>query len=137
MLGQRVAIAHIALLSLLLGVCGAAAQTFPTKTLRIVTSGVGGSNDFISRLLASEISGALGQSVIVENRSSGVVPAETVAKSAPDGHTMLLMGSALWIGPLFQSMPYDALRDFAPISLVSAEPNVLVVPGSLPVSSFK
>ena len=114
------------------------AQTFPGKVIRIVTSEAGGSNDIVSRLIAQGISGPLGQPVIVENRAGGSIAGETVLKAAPDGHTLLYYGNALWILPLMRKdVPYDVPRDFAPITLTATSPNVLVVHPSLPVKSVK
>jgi tripartite-type tricarboxylate transporter receptor subunit TctC len=105
--------------------------------VRIVTSGAGGGADFSSRLIAQGITGALGQQVIVDNRG-GVIPMELVSKSPPDGYTLLLHGSTIWLQPLLRdNVPWEPLRDFAPISLTSTAPNVLVVHPSLPVKNVK
>ena len=120
------------------GVEAVQGQTWPVKPIRIVTSGVGGGSDLASRLIAQGISPALGQQVIVDNRPSGVIPGETVAKAAPDGYTLLVSSSVLWLEPLFQGQaPYDAARDFAPVTLIAKSPNILVVHPSLPVKSVK
>src|SRR5262245_58411927 len=87
-----------------LGADGLSAQAYPNKPVRIVTGAPGGGSDFIARVIAQGISGPLGQPVIVENRSSGIVPAEIVAKASPDGYTLFVSGSNLWIGPLLQKM---------------------------------
>ena len=111
------------------------AQQYPSKTIRIITAGVGGGSDFVSRLVAQGISGPLGQSVIVVNYPTGVIPGETAAKSAPDGYTLLVTGQVMWIGSLLRKAPYDPLKDFAPITTLVAAPSVLVVTPSLPVKS--
>ena len=113
------------------------AQEYPGKPVRIVTTAVGGGNDFVARLVAQSISAPLGVPVVVDNRATGVIPGETVARSAPDGHTLLVAGNTLWVGPLLEKTPYDALRDFAPISLVALSPSLLVVHPSLPVKSVR
>ena len=115
------------------------AQTFPTKPLRMITSEPGGSLDFAARLIAHALAGNLGQQVIVENRggAGGVLAAQTVARALPDGYTMLFYGSVLWTAPLIQKMPYDPVRDFAPITLANMQPNILVVHPSLQVRSVK
>src|SRR3954469_20693001 len=83
-------------------------QAYPRKPVRIVTGEPGGSSDFISRLIAQRISSPLGQPVIVDNRSGGVIPGETVAKSQPDGYTVLYAGGPFILAPLLQSkLPYD------------------------------
>ena len=113
-----------------------AAQDFPTRPMRLVTSAAGGGNDFIARLVAQGISVPLGQNVIVENRPSNVT-GELVSKAAPDGYTMLLAGGTFLIGPLLEKTAYDPVRDFAAITLVSTEPSVLVVHSSVAANSVK
>jgi tripartite-type tricarboxylate transporter receptor subunit TctC len=113
------------------------AQDYPSKPVRIVTTAIGGGNDFVARLIAQSISGPLGQPVIVDNRATGVIPGDVVARSAPDGHTLLVAGNTLWVGPLLEKTPYDAIRDFSPISLASWTPSILVVHPSLPAKSVK
>ncbi len=114
----------------------AAAQAFPSKPLRIITAGAGGGSDFTSRQIAGAIAGPLGQAVIVDNRASGVIPGDAVAKSAPDGYTMLVTSNTLWLTPLLRAnVPYDPVRDFAPISWTNTQPIILVVHPSLPVNN--
>jgi tripartite-type tricarboxylate transporter receptor subunit TctC len=112
----------------------ASGQAYPTRTIRIVTSPAGGGNDFPARLLARALAGPLGQQLIVDNRAT-ILIADIVAKSPPDGHTLLVTGSAHWIGPLFDKTTYDPIRDFAPITLIDRAPSVLVVHPSMPVKS--
>src|SRR5262245_14979358 len=114
--------------------CG---QDYPNRTIRIVTGGVGGGNDLISRLIGQGIAGSLGQQVIVENRSGGFIQGEIVAKAPADGYTLLVNGGSFYIGTLLQKAPYDPLRDFAPITVLTTQPNILVVHPSLPVKSVK
>ena len=114
----------------------ASGQDYPNKPVRIITSGVGGSGDFISRLIAPGLSNLLGQPVIVENRP-GFISDETVSKAPPDGYTLLVHGNAMWIAPLMQKVNYDPIRDFSPISLLQTYSSVLVVHPSLPVKSVK
>ena len=117
-------------------VLGAAlAQTYPNKPIRIVTASAGAGSDFIARLIAQETSGPLGQQIIIDNRASGVIPAEIVAKSPPDGYTLLVYTNAIWNLPLLQSTSYDPLRDFSPITAVTKSPVLLVVHPALPVRS--
>ena len=123
---------------MLLGAGLACGQSYPGKPVRIVTSGVGGGSDLAARLIAQAISPGLGQQVIVDNRPSGVIPGETVAKAAPDGHTLLVSSSVLWLESLLQAhAPYDAVRDFLPVTLAARSPNILVVHPSLPARSVK
>ena len=115
----------------------ASAQDYPSKVIRINTASVGGGSDFNARLVAQGISGPLGQSVIVANVGSGVVPAQTTAKAPPDGYTLMVHSSSVWISQVFLKVPYDTLRDLAPISLLVGSPSILVVHPSLPVKSLK
>ncbi len=110
------------------------AQEYPAKTIRIVTSPIGGGNDFPARLIAAALTGPLGQQIVVDNRPT-VLIADIVAKSPPDGYTLLLSGSAHWIGPLVEKVNYDPIRDFAALTLVDRSPNVLVVHPSLPAKN--
>jgi tripartite-type tricarboxylate transporter receptor subunit TctC len=112
----------------------ASSQEYPARTIRIVTAPAGGGNDFSARILARGISGPLGQQVIVDNRPTILAP-EIVAKAAADGYTVLLNGSAHWIGPLVERVSYDPVRDFVPVSLVDRTPVILVVHPSLPVAN--
>ena len=76
--------------------------------------------------------------MIVDNRPGGLVPGELVAKAQPDGHTLMLVGVVIWLSPFMrESMPFDPLRDFAPITLAATVPNVLVVHPALPVKSVR
>ena len=111
------------------------AQDYPTRPIRIVTSEAGGGNDLQARLVAKGLTGALGQQVIVENRPSGVIPGDIVAKATPNGYTLLLYNNTFWIGPLLQTSPYDLLKDFAAVTTVAVSPNILVVNQALPVKS--
>jgi tripartite-type tricarboxylate transporter receptor subunit TctC len=104
---------------------------FPSRTLKIVVpNGAGGAADLTARLIAQEIAGPLGQGVIIENRPSagGIVAAETVARAEPDGHTMLLVSSGTAVSAaLFKSLPFDTLKDFAPVSMLATFDLALVV----------
>ena len=113
-----------------------AAPTYPTKPIRIFTATAGGSSDFISRLIAQGISGPLGQPVVVENRG-GILAAEPVSKSAPDGYSLLINAGTWYVATLLEKLTYDPIRDFAPITITNTTPNILVVHPSLPVKSAK
>jgi len=122
-----------------ISLCGVAAhaQDYPAKPIRIATFAAGGGSDIISRLIAQGISGRMGQQVVVENRV-GVVVVELVAKAPADGYTLLVGGSVIWTEPMLRdNVPWDAVRDFAPISSTSISPNMLVVHPSLPVRSTR
>jgi tripartite-type tricarboxylate transporter receptor subunit TctC len=115
----------------------ASAQSYPVKPIRIVVTGAGSGGDFAARLISQGVSPALGQQMIVDNRGSGNLPAEIVAKSPPDGHTLCLSAAPLWITPFLRKTPYDPVADFAPVTLVVTSPNILVVHPSLPARSVK
>ncbi len=110
---------------------------YPVKPVRMVTTLPGGGNDFAARLLAQALAAPLGQPVFVENRPSGVVVVDTVAKAPPDGYTILVYSDGLWLLPLMQKVPYDPVRDFAPITHLGGTPQVLAVHPSLPVKSVR
>ena len=135
---RRVFLATLAATSL-----GAIAQTnanWPTRPIKlIVPFPAGGGYDFMARNLAQKLTDSLGQPVVVENRAgaNGNIGSDAVAKAAPDGYTLLLGG----IGPqafsvaLYPKLPFDPQRDFAPVSLVASQPNLLLTHPSLPVKS--
>jgi len=128
-------------LALLAFAQGAPAQGFPNKPIRLIAPfAPGGALDLIARGIAQKLSESLGQAVIVENRSgaSGAIGSEAVAKSAPDGYTLLLGATTTHgINPaLNPKLPYDPVRDFTPISLVATIPHILVVNPSVPASSL-
>jgi tripartite-type tricarboxylate transporter receptor subunit TctC len=121
---------------------GAYAQTYPSKPIRfVVPFAAGGGSDLVARTVAAKITEALGQAVVVDNRAgaAGTIGADIAAKSPPDGHTLLLGSNGpLAINPsLYTKLPYDAARDFSPISLVTIMPFLLVTHPSLPVKSVK
>ena len=119
----------------------AAAQSYPSKTVRIIAPfPPGGSVDVVGRLLAAKLTESIGQQVIVDNRSgaSGNIGMELAARSAPDGYTLVLNTLPLVTNQFLMSrMPYDAIRDFAPISHVTSSPSLVTVHPSLPVRSVK
>jgi tripartite-type tricarboxylate transporter receptor subunit TctC len=126
-----------ALLSATLAVGAASAQSFPAKPVRIVTTVPGGSLDLTARFIAPELSKRLGQQVIVDNRG-GIISMELVAKAPADGYTLLLASSSLWISQFLRdAVSWDAIRDYAPISMLVTSPNILVVHPSLPAKSVK
>jgi tripartite-type tricarboxylate transporter receptor subunit TctC len=118
------------------------AAEFPAKPVRILVGGAaGGGVDITARILASKLSETLKQQCVVENRAgaSGNIASETVAKAVPDGYTILMGTIApLAINPsLYPSLPFDPVRDFAPISRAADSTNVLVIHPSLPAKSVK
>ena len=115
----------------------ATAQQYPVKPVRIVTTVTGGSQDLTARLIAPKLAERLGQQVIVDNRG-GIISMELVAKAPADGYTLLLASASLWTSQFLRDdVPWDAMRDYSPISLLVTSPNVLVVHPSLPVKSVR
>ena len=128
-------------LALIAGTPAALAQAYPSKPIRLVVGFTpGGGVDINARLLAPKVSEYLGQQVIVDNRpGAGTnIANEHVAKSAPDGYTLLINTAAVAINmSLYKKVPFDTLRDFAAISIFSMSPNILVVHASVPVKNVK
>lgn len=126
-------------IALLAASLDAAAQGWPGKPVRIVSSyTAGGPNDVFSRIVATRLSERLGQPVIVENRvgADGRIGAESVARAAPDGYTLLMLALAHTAHPaLYGKLPYDVERDFAPITEVASVPLVLVVANDVPANT--
>ena len=125
-------------------ICAASAgQSFPSKPIRLIAPfAPGGALDLIARGVGAKLSESVGQPVVVENRSgaSGAIGSEAVARSAPDGYTILLGATTTHgINPAFnpKSLPYDAVKDFTPISLVATIPHALVVNPRLGVNSVQ
>ena len=118
-----------------------AAQNYPSRPVRLIVGfAPGGGVDINARMLAPKLSEYLGQQVVVENvPGAGTnIANERVAKAAPDGHTLLINTAAVAINmSLYRNLPFDTLRDFAPVSVFSESPNVLVVNAKLPVTSVK
>ena len=119
----------------------APAQPYPTKPIRfLVPFGPGGVGDITARVVAQKMSASMGQQVIIDNRpgAGGIVASEIVAKAAPDGYTLLLLNNAHAVSmSLFKSLPYDTLRDFAPISSIATFSIVLLVNADSPIRSVK
>jgi len=135
---SKTAIALVAALMPLI----AAAQGYPTRVIRyVVPFPPAGATDILARWVAEKISPVLGQPVVVENRpgAAGGVGTELVAKSPPDGYTILMATAATHSinNTLYPGLAWDAVRDFAPIGLVALVPNILVVNNALPVRSVK
>jgi tripartite-type tricarboxylate transporter receptor subunit TctC len=114
---------------------------YPTKPIRIVVpQSAGASTDLTARLIAQKLNGALGQSVIVDNRpgAGSIIGTDLVVKAAPDGYTLLVVASSITLNPtLHKDLPFDPIRDLAPITQLSSFPNMLVVYPSVPVKTVK
>jgi len=117
------------------------AQPYPSKPIRVIVAfAPGGIADFAARSVSQRLSESLGVPVVVENRpgAGGITGAEVVAKSPPDGYTLLVTSISHTINPsVRKNLPFDAVRDFAPVTLITDAPNFLVVHPSLPVKSVK
>lgn len=118
------------------------AQGYPNRTIKIVVSFPPGTTpDTVARVVAPKLQSAFGQTVIVENRpgAGGNIAADAVAKSPPDGYTLLISTNAALATNkiLYETLPYDPERDLAPISLLASAPQILVVNPSVPASTFK
>jgi len=120
---------------------GWAAQSYPTKPIRmIIPFGAGGSTDVLIRIVATRLPDALGQQVVIDNRTGagGLIGTDLAAKANPDGYTLLGTGSPHVIVPnLYRKVPFDVLKDFSPIMQIASQPYGLTVHPSLPVRSVK
>jgi tripartite-type tricarboxylate transporter receptor subunit TctC len=129
------------LIALLIALPLQAFAQYPQRAIKmIVPFPPAGATDIVARIVAQKLSERLGQSVIVENRpgAGGTIGSDIVAKSAPDGYTILMATSSTHsVGPALQKLPYDPIRDFAAITHVADVPNVLVVSPKLPVANLK
>lgn len=133
----------IALSASLLAMSGRAvaqAPAFPTKTIRLIAPfAPGGALDLVARVVAQVLTDQLGQPVIVDNRAgaAGAIGSDIVARSAPDGYTLLLGATTTHgINPVLQKLPYDPIKSFEPVSLVATIPHVIVVNPSLPINTL-
>jgi tripartite-type tricarboxylate transporter receptor subunit TctC len=118
----------------------ALAQTFPGRPVRIIVpTSAGGGNDIVARVISQRLGEAWGRAVIVENRSGadGTIGAAIVAKSPPDGYTLMLCTNAVLTinPPLYPDLPYDPIKDFTPITETSSSPFLLVVNPALPIKT--
>ncbi len=117
--------------------CGAvfAQDGYPNRVIRIVTPATGGGSDVLARMIAPSLTESLGQQVIVDNRGS--IANEIAAKAPPDGYTILIDGSPLWLQPLLRQTAWDPLKDFVPLTLAVSSPSMLVVHPSVPVKNLR
>ena len=117
------------------------AQSYPTRPIRLVVASTpGGASDILGRMLAQKLSEDLGQQVVVDNRggASGVIGTDIVVKAVPDGYTLLIIQPSLTINPsMIRKLPYDAARDFAPVSLIVDAAQILTVNPSVPAKTVK
>lgn len=120
---------------------GALAQAYPSKPVRVVIPWPpGGSNDAVGRLVLQKLSESLGQQFVIDNRpgAAGAIGSDVVAKAPADGYTIMVHSTThLGNAHLYKKLPYDTLKDFAPVALLAAQPGVLTVHPSLPVKSVR
>lgn len=126
---------------MLMGVASAAAQDYPNRAVRVIDPfAPGGATDIVARVVSQKLSASLGQPFVVENRGGGGghIGADAVAKSAPNGYTLLVAGVPHAIGmTLYRKLPYDMAKDLAPITQLATFPSMIVANTSLPVNSIK
>jgi tripartite-type tricarboxylate transporter receptor subunit TctC len=142
MMHRRSVAAAITACAVAISCAGAAAQSYPQRPVRfIVPFAPGGSTDTLARAIGQKLGEALGQQVVVDNRSggNGNIGMEIVAHAAPDGYTIVLGYIAnLAIGPsIYAKLPFDPVRDFAPVTQLAQSPNILVVHPSVPAKTFR
>ncbi len=118
----------------------AGADDYPSKPVRVIVPfAPGGINDILARVVSAQLSERLGKQFVVENKTGagGIVGSELVAKSAPDGYTLLIVSIAHAVNPALYKLPYDPLKAFAPISIFASSPNVLAIYPGLPAKDLK
>lgn len=111
------------------------AQQYPTKPIRVLTAEVGGGSDFTARLISQRLTEQLGQQIVVDNRTGGVIIGDIASRAQPDGYTLMLYSGSLWQMPYMRdNVPYN-ISDFAPISHISSSPLILIVHPTVPAKS--
>jgi len=130
----------LGMLAILFASTALGADEYPVRTVRVIVPfAPGGGTDIVARILGHQLSQRLGQSFVIENRpaGSGIVGADLVAKAPADGYTLLFAFSSLSSSAkLFSQLPYDPIRDFAPVALATTSPLLAVVPASLPTQNI-
>ena len=128
-------------LTVLLVTAAAAAQTFPSKSIRVIVPfAPGGGTDILTRVISPRLGDTLGQQIVVDNRAGAgsTIGSEFVAKAPADGYTLLMVDTSFTTNPsLYSKLPYDSARDFTPVSLLASAPVILIVHPSVPVRSVK
>jgi tripartite-type tricarboxylate transporter receptor subunit TctC len=137
---QAILLALLAVAAAGTSIDASAQAGWPSRPVRLlVPAQPGGSTDTLARIAGQKLGDALGQTFVIDNRSGagGTVAAETLMRAAPDGYTLGVAYTALTVNAVLQKVPYDTLRDFTPISLISTSPLVLVVGANSPVRTVK
>jgi tripartite-type tricarboxylate transporter receptor subunit TctC len=130
----------VALAPALAGAGSARAQTYPTRPIHLVVPfGAGGGTDNLARIAEPFVSRALGQPIIIENRAGGgsVIGMEVVARSAPDGYTLVMTDTSIAVNPSLRPLPYDTLKDFEPVSLLATAPVILMANPKVPARTLQ
>jgi tripartite-type tricarboxylate transporter receptor subunit TctC len=130
---------HLQSISVVLLVAGAAcAQDFPAKPIRILVSETGGAGDVAGRIIAQGLTPSLGKPIIIDNRPGAFVSGGITAAAAPDGYTLMITASNLWLQPFLRSnVPFDPVKDFSPITQLTTSPLVVVVHPSVQAKSVQ
>jgi len=141
-LGSLAAAMVLSITATSLTTTAAHADSYPTKPIRlIVPYPAGGTTDILARLFAMQLGARLKQTVVVENRggASGAIGSVEVARAAPDGYTLLMASSSTHgiNSAVYKKLPYDAVKDFAPVTMVASTPNIIVVNNSVPVKNLQ
>ena len=139
MLLSRLVVTMLSIGVMVAGAGVVSSQDYPSRPIRIIAGTVGGGNDKAARIIAQGISGPLGQPVVIDNVAGGSIGSATAGvKAPPDGHTLLVIGVALWVTPLLQKTPsYDVVTDFSPISQIIRGVSIVTVHPSVPVKSVR
>ena len=122
-------------LAMFFGASAFAQDAYPTKPVRLIVPAAGGGSDLVARIIAPKLSEAFGHQFIVDNRGS--IAADIGAKAPPDGYTLHVNGSPLWLQPLLRQTSWGVLRDYVPITMAVTSPSILAVHPSLPVKNVR
>ena len=136
MFNTRAAASLIAIGMLVLESVPASGQNYPYRPIRVLTATIGGGSDIVSRIIAQEISGPLGQPLVIDNRATVVAP-EVVAKAPPDGYTILILSNVTWNTSLVRKLSFDPVNDLAPVTMAAKYPSIVTVHPSLGTNSLK
>jgi len=136
----RLALGALAAIAVIVATLPAFAQSFPARAIRVVVPfGTGGGTDNLARIIEPLVSKALGQPLVIENRPGGgsVIGMDQVARSAPDGYTLVMMDSTIAVNPSLKPLPFDTLNDFVPVSLLATAPVILMAHPKLPAKTLQ
>src|SRR5215813_188400 len=138
---NRIALLCIAVTGAMVGTSACVAETYPTKPVRMIVPSIAGGNaDIQARYIADRLSEALGKQFIVDNRggASGMIGLELAARSPADGYTVLLVANTFAVNPsLFSKVPYDAVKDFQPVTLIGETPELFIGTAAVTANSVK